>query len=95
MFKSIDTDGSESLSLSEVILFLKVAEKTKQKLQNSCLSQNVVHKSKYFPQSICADISEDNVEKIFSNFDSTGDKIVDYEEFKVSAQAIFHPAMYL
>merc|ERR1712062_16916 len=55
LFKSIDTDGSESLSLSEVILFLK---------------------------SICADISEDNVEKIFSNFDSTGDKIVDYEEFK-------------
>ena len=39
----------------------------------------------YFPKSICDDISEENVEKIFSNFDTTGDRSVDFEEFKVSS----------
>ena len=40
-----------------------------------------------FPKSICDDISEENVEKIFANFDTTGDKSVDFEEFKVSSSS--------
>ena len=56
MFRQIDTDGSKSLSLGEVILFLK---------------------------SITNDISEENIEKIFSNLDKSGDRSVDFEEFKV------------
>ena len=58
LFKSIDCDGNGTLSLSEIILFLK---------------------------SMCDDISEDNIVKIFENLDSTGDKSVDFKEFKVSA----------
>ena len=56
MFRQIDTDGSKSLSLGEVILFLK---------------------------SITNDISEENIEKIFDNLDKSGDRSVDFEEFKV------------
>ena len=44
------------------------------------------------PKSICDDISEENVEKIFANFDSTGDKSVDFEEFKVSSMRIYNDA---
>ena len=55
-FGQIDTDGSKSLSLGEVILFLK---------------------------SITNDISEENIEKIFNNLDKSGDRSVDFEEFKV------------
>ena len=33
---------------------------------------------------MCDDISEDNIVKIFENLDSTGDKSVDFKEFKVS-----------
>ena len=56
MFRQIDTDGIKSLSLGEIILFLK---------------------------SITNDISEENIEKIFNNLDKSGDRSVDFEEFKV------------
>ena len=32
------------------------------------------------------------MEKIFANFDSTGDKSVDFEEFKVSSMRIYNDA---
>ena len=71
MFRQIDTDGSKSLSLGEIILFLK---------------------------SITNDISEENIEKIFSNLDKSGDRSVDFEEFKVRqntrSKCIMH-AIYL
>ena len=57
LFKSIDCDGSGSLTLPEVVLFLK---------------------------SITDDLSEENIEKIFDGLDETGDKSIDFEEFKVS-----------
>ena len=56
MFKQIDVDGSKTLSLNEIILYLK---------------------------SLTEDISEDNIVQIFSNFDKTGDRMVDFDEFKV------------
>ena len=56
MFKTIDSDGSGSLSLPEVILQLK---------------------------SITDGISEENIERIFEGIDASGDKVVDFEEFKV------------
>ena len=56
LFKSIDSDGSGSLSLPELILHLK---------------------------SITDDISEENIERIFEGIDASGDKVVDFEEFKV------------
>ena len=56
LFKNIDTDGSGTLSLSEVILFLK---------------------------SMCDDISDDNIAKIFSSLDEDGGNSVDFDEFKV------------
>ena len=56
MFKTIDCDGSGSLTLPEVILFLK---------------------------SITDDISEENIKKIFEGLDSSGDRVVDFDEFKV------------
>ena len=55
VFEKIDTDKSGSLSLEEVVLYLK---------------------------SITDDISEDNIEKIFEGIDTSGDKVVDFEEFK-------------
>merc|ERR1711992_522983 len=55
VFDLIDTDGSGSLSLEEVVLYLK---------------------------SITDDISEDNIQKIFEGIDTSGDKAVDFEEFK-------------
>ena len=57
MFDLIDTDGSGSLSLEEVVLYLK---------------------------SITDDMSEENLEKIFQGIDSSGDQVVDFDEFKVS-----------
>ena len=63
LFKSIDTDGSGTLSLSEVILFLK---------------------------SMCDDISEENIIKIFESLDDSGDKSVDFDEFKVGPSFPFH-----
>ena len=57
LFKSIDHDGSGSLTLPEVILFLK---------------------------SLTDDLSEENIEKIFNGLDETGDKTIDFEEFKVT-----------
>ena len=57
LFKSIDCDGSGSLTLPEVVLFLK------------CITD---------------DLSEENIEKIFDGLDETGDKSIDFEEFKVS-----------
>ena len=56
MFKTIDCDGSGSLSLPEVVLFLK---------------------------SITDDISEENIGKIFEGLDASGDRVVDFDEFKV------------
>ena len=56
MFKKIDTDGSGTLSLAEVVLFLK---------------------------SMCNDISEDNIAKIFSSLDEDGCDSVSFDEFKV------------
>ena len=53
---SIDTDGSNTLTLGEVILFLK---------------------------SITDDLSEANIEKIFTSIDTGGDKTIDFKEFKV------------
>ena len=58
MFQKIDIDNSGSLSLEEVVLYLK---------------------------SITDDISEDNIEKIFEGIDTSGDKVVDLEEFKVES----------
>ena len=57
LFRQIDSDGSKSLSYSEVILFLK---------------------------SITDDISDENLDKIFANLDQSGDRSVDFEEFKVT-----------
>ena len=56
LFKSIDCDGSGSLTLPEVVLFLK---------------------------SITDDLSEENIEKIFDGLDETGDKSIDFKEFKI------------
>ena len=61
LFKSIDCDGSGSLTLPEVVLFLK---------------------------SITDDLSEENIEKIFDGLDETGDKSIDFEEFKVSLYCV-------
>lgn len=58
VFQKIDIDNSGSLSLEEVVLYLK---------------------------SITDDISEDNIEKIFEGIDTSGDKVVDLEEFKVKS----------
>ena len=63
LFKSIDTDGSGTLSLSEVILFLK---------------------------SMCDDISEENIMRIFESLDDSGDKSVDFDEFKVGPHFPLH-----
>ena len=38
-----------------------------------------------FLKSITDDISEDNIEKIFAALDDSGDKAVDFQEFKVDA----------
>ena len=54
---SIDTDGSNTLTLSEVVLFLK---------------------------SITDDLSESNIEKIFTSIDTSDDKSIDFKEFKVN-----------
>ena len=63
MFDLIDTDGSGSLSLEEVVLYLK---------------------------SITDDISEDNIQKIFEGIDTSGDKAVDFEEFKVEKTIVIY-----
>ena len=57
IFMSIDTDGSNTLTLSEVVLFLK---------------------------SITDDLSESNIEKIFTSIDTSDDKSIDFKEFKVN-----------
>ena len=67
MFKQIDVDGSKTLSLNEIILYLK---------------------------SLTEDISEDNIIQIFSNFDKTGDRMVDFEEFKVKQQQTWEMSQY-
>ena len=56
VFDLIDTDNSSSLSMEEVLLYLK---------------------------SITDDISVENIEKIFEGIDTSGDKVVDFDEFKV------------
>ena len=56
IFCSIDTDGSNTLTLGEVVLFLK---------------------------SITDDLSEANIEKIFTSIDTSDDKTIDFKEFKV------------
>ena len=61
VFDVIDTDKSGSLSLEEVLLYLK---------------------------SITDDISEENIEKIFEGIDTSGDKVVDFDEFKVKDSSI-------
>ena len=57
LFKSIDVDNDYSLSLSEVVTFLK---------------------------SITDDLSTDNIERIFDSLDQSGDRSVDFTEFKVN-----------
>ena len=56
IFKKIDVDNSDSLSLKEVVLYLK---------------------------SIMDDVSDENVEQVFNHLDTSGDKTVDFDEFKV------------
>ena len=56
VFDLIDSDKSGSLSLEEVVLYLK---------------------------SITDDVSEENIAKIFEGIDTSGDKMVDFDEFKV------------
>ena len=56
MFKRIDVDNNQSLSLNEVILFLK---------------------------SVSKDISVEHMEHIFHKLDKSGDRMINYEEFKV------------
>ena len=56
MFKRIDVDNNQSLSLNEVILFLK---------------------------SVIKDISVEHMEHIFHKLDKCGDRMINYEEFKV------------
>ena len=36
-----------------------------------------------FLKSITDDISEENIEKIFEELDSTGDKMIEFDEFQV------------
>ena len=36
-----------------------------------------------FLKSLTDDLSEENIEKIFEGLDETGDKTIDFEEFKV------------
>ena len=57
MFKSIDVDNDHSLSLAEVVTFLK---------------------------SITDDLSTENIENIFDSLDQSGDRSVDFTEFKVN-----------
>ena len=61
VFDLIDSDKSGSLSLEEVVLYLK---------------------------SITDDVSEENIAKIFEGIDTSGDKMVDFEEFKVKSVII-------
>ena len=37
-----------------------------------------------FLKSLTDDLSEENIEKIFEGLDDSGDKSIDFEEFKVS-----------
>ena len=39
-------------------------------------------------KSITDDISEENIEKIFEGIDTSGDKVVDFDEFKVKDSSI-------
>ncbi len=41
-------------------------------------------------KSITDDISEENIEKIFEGIDTSGDKVVDLEEFKVKICTIIN-----
>ena len=41
-----------------------------------------------FLKSITDDLSEENIEKIFDGLDETGDKSIDFEEFKVSLNIV-------
>ena len=67
MFASIDTDDSGSLSLNEVITYLK---------------------------SITDDISEENVKIIFDGLDTSGNKKVDKEEFRVKISMFVNVILY-
>ena len=62
IFDAIDKDKSNTLTLSEVILFLT---------------------------SITDDLSEENIEKIFNDIDDSGDKIIDFIEFKVDIYSLY------
>ena len=42
-----------------------------------------------FLTSITDDLSEENIEKIFNDIDDSGDKIIDFIEFKVDIYSLF------
>ena len=42
-----------------------------------------------FLTSITDDLSEENIEKIFNDIDDSGDKIIDFIEFKVDIYSLY------
>ena len=51
--------------------------------QSLCLSEVVT-----FLKSITDDLSTDNIEKIFDSLDKSGDRSVDFSEFKVNSPTL-------
>ena len=72
IFQAIDTDKSNTLTLSEV-----------RGERFSVKSVNILNKVVLFLKSITNDLSESNIEKIFNGIDSSGDMKIDFIEFKV------------
>ena len=61
LFEMIDVDGSDTLSLAEVVLYLK---------------------------PITDNLSEENIENIFSRVDTDQNKTIDLIEFKVNSKLV-------
>ena len=72
IFQAIDTDKSNTLTLSEV-----------SGKRVSVKFVNILNKVVLFLKSITHDLSESNIEKIFNGIDSSGDMKIDFLEFKV------------